>query len=111
MTGRIAPSGRSVTSSIAPDCDDARRTFQVTHPFHPLCGREFELVTYRQNWGEDRVYFHDDQGQLRAFSASWTSLAADDPFVAVSDGRSAFRVADLLELTALMTSLQEIRDA
>jgi hypothetical protein len=83
----------------------------VTHPFHPLLGREFELVTYRHNWGEDRVYFHDDQGQLRALSASWTSLAAEDPFVAVSGGRSAFRVADLLDLTALTTQLREIRDA
>ena len=83
----------------------------MTHPFHPLCGREFELVTYRQNWGEDRVYFHDDQERLRAISASWTSLGADDPFVAVSDGRSAFRVAELLELAALVEQCQEIRDA
>jgi hypothetical protein len=28
----------------------------VTHPFHPLCGQDFEFVTYRQNWGEDRVH-------------------------------------------------------
>ena len=85
--------------------------FRMTHPFHPLCGQEFVLVTYRQNWGEDRVYFHDAQGRLRAIPASWTSLATDDFFVAVSAGRSAFRVADLLELTALTTQLREIRDA
>jgi len=24
----------------------------VTHPFHPLSGRDFEFVVYRQNWGE-----------------------------------------------------------
>ena len=71
----------------------------------------FDLVTYRQNWGEDRVYFHDDQGQLRAVSASWTSLAASDPFVAVSDGRSTFRVVDLLELTVMVEQAQEVRDA
>ena len=79
----------------------------MTHPFHPLCGREFELVTYRQNWGEDRVYFHDDQGQLRALSAGWTSLGADDPFVVISAGRSAFRTVDLLELAGLLRGLQE----
>lgn len=83
----------------------------MTHPFHPLCGREFELVTYRQNWGEDCVYFHDDQGQLRALSAGWTSIGAVDPFVAVSCGRSAFRTADLSELVALIAGLQEIGDA
>jgi hypothetical protein len=83
----------------------------VTHPFHALCGREFELVTYRQNWGEDCVYFHDDQGQLRALSASWTSIGATDPFVAISGGRSAFRTADLLELARLIEATEEIRDA
>jgi hypothetical protein len=79
----------------------------VTHPFHPLCGCEFDLVTYRHNWGEDRVYFHDDQGQLRAISATWTSLEPDDPFVTVSVGRAAFRTADLVELAGLLQELQE----
>ena len=81
----------------------------MTHPFHPLRGREFELVTYRQNWGEDRVYFHDDQGQLRSLSAGWTSLGADDPFVVMSRGRSSFRTVDLLELVTLIENLQEAR--
>ena len=78
----------------------------MTHPFHPLRGREFNLVTYRRNWGEDRVYFHDDQGRLRALSADWTSLGLGDPFVVVSTGRAAFRTADLLELVALLDGLQ-----
>jgi hypothetical protein len=81
----------------------------VTHPFHPLCGRELDLVTYRQNWGEDRVYFHDDQGQLRALTVGWTSLGADDPFVVVSANRAAFRTADLLKLVTLVDHLQEGR--
>ena len=25
----------------------------MTHPFHPLYGRDFEFVAHRQNWGED----------------------------------------------------------
>lgn len=80
----------------------------MTHAFHPLRGREFELVTYRQNWGEDRVYFHDDLGQLRALPAAWTSLGVEVPFVTIAAGRSAFRTADLLELVGL---LQELREA
>jgi putative transposase len=36
----------------------------VTHPFHPLFGRQFEFVARRRNWGEDRVYFHDESGEL-----------------------------------------------
>lgn len=78
----------------------------MTHPFHPLCGREFDLVTYRQNWGEDRAYFHDDQGQLRSLPADWTSIGLDDPFVVVSAGRAVFRTTDLLELMALLDALQ-----
>jgi len=41
----------------------------VTHPFHPLSGRDFEVVAYRQNWGEDRVCLHDENGQLFSLSA------------------------------------------
>jgi hypothetical protein len=33
--------------------------------------------------------------------ASWTNLAALDPFVALAAGRSLFRVADLLALARL----------
>ena len=66
-------------------------------------------MTYRQNWGEDRVYFHDDQGQLRSLSAGWTSLGTDDPFVVMSFGRSPFRTVDLLELVALIENSQEAR--
>src|SRR5262245_55148078 len=32
-----------------------QETFVVTHPFHPLFQRKFELVMYRPCWGEDRV--------------------------------------------------------
>jgi len=82
----------------------------VTHPFHTLCGRDFELVTFRQNWGEDRVYFYDDNERLRAISASWTSIGPADPFVVISGGRSSFRTADLLALVALIEQSQEGRD-
>jgi Family of unknown function (DUF5372) len=64
-------------------------------------------VTYRHNWGENRVYFHDDEGQLVSIPAAWTSVFSPDPFVVISAGRSAFRVQDLLELAQLFARLQE----
>ena len=73
-------------------------TFEVTHPFHPLSGKIFELVTFRRNWGDERVYYQDETGSLHSLPLAWTSLAAEDPFVSLSAGRSAFRVVDLLEL-------------
>lgn len=71
----------------------------MTHPFHPLFGKRYDLVTYRYNWGENRVYFHDKNRGLISIPASWTDIKAKDPFVKVSSGRSYFRLIDLLELT------------
>jgi hypothetical protein len=85
-----------------------QQRFRVTHPFHPWFGREFTLVTYRLNWGEERVYFHDDAGRLVAIPARWTSVFSADPFVVVSAGQSPFRFAQLRELARL---IQQIRPA
>jgi len=79
----------------------------VTHPFHPLKGRTFTLVTYRNNWGEDRVYFHDDRGNLTVLPASWTSVAPKDPFREVAAGRCLLRFVDLMELLALARQIRE----
>jgi uncharacterized protein DUF5372 len=83
------------------------RTFVVTHPFHPLKGREFALVTYRHNWGEDRVYFHDDGRNLASLPASWTSVAPQDPFREFAAGRCLLRFVDLIELLALARQIAE----
>jgi hypothetical protein len=66
----------------------------VTHVFHPLCGRELALVDQYLAWGEDRVCFHDDKGELRYLPTAWTSLASPDPFAQASAGRSHFRIED-----------------
>jgi hypothetical protein len=76
--------------------------FEVTHPFHPLFGEVFALVDRRRTWGEDRAFYHDEAGKLCRINAQWTSLAAGDAFVLTSAGRSSLRVADLLQLVALI---------
>ena len=76
--------------------------FKITHPFHPLVGREFTIITYRQNWGEDRVFFHDDQGKFTNIPTQWTSLFPGDPLV---NTESFFRVPDLLELAQVLRKL------
>jgi len=75
-----------------------RRTFRVTHPFHPLLGREFEPVETITVAGVGWVYYTADDGALRTMRQAWTSFAAEDPFVRVAAGRSAFRLSDLLAL-------------
>ena len=79
----------------------------MTHPFHPLAGREYALVNYTFCWGEARVYYYDDAGHLSSLPARWTSVGPADPFVEISAGRSAFRVADLLELSELLDRIRK----
>jgi hypothetical protein len=69
-----------------------------------LFQQEFELISYRNNWGEDRVWFQDSNGRLHSLPTGWTDAAAIDPSIAVAAGRSLFRVADLLELTKWIDS-------
>ena len=91
--------------SIAPPARGEAQTFRVTHPFHPLRGREFQLVDCRQTWGEDRVYFYDDSGQLARLPLQWTDVVPDDPTVEVGAGRAHFRYHDLCRLVDLLTRL------
>jgi hypothetical protein len=64
-------------------------------------------VTYRHNWGEHRVYFYDDQSQLKILPADWTDIFPADPFVVVSAGRSLFRLQDLRELAHLLRGMKK----
>ena len=68
------------------------------------------LVTWRHNWGDERVYYQDEAGGLHSVPAAWTSLAPVDPFVRLSAGRSAFRVTDLLELARLLAALTQSQE-
>ena len=72
-------------------------------------GQEHALVSWRRNWGEDRVYFHDESGRLISIPAAWTSVIGPDPFVAISKGRALFRVEDLERLRSLLVGLEEER--
>jgi len=84
---------------------------RVTHPFHPLSGRDFEFVACRQNWGEDRVHLHDENGQLFSLPAAWTDVAAADPFVVVAAGRCPFTTDGLLALADLAGRFRARRGA
>jgi Family of unknown function (DUF5372) len=83
----------------------------VTHPFHPLSGREFEFVKRRRDWRADHVYVRGDAGELRPLPVAWTDLAAADPFVVAAAGRSLLRTDDLLELAELVARLTAPRGA
>jgi len=64
-------------------------------------------VDRRTAWGEERVYFRDDAGELKRMPAQWTSLGAADAFVSISAGRSSLRMQDLLQMVALVERLRD----
>jgi hypothetical protein len=82
----------------------------VTHRFHPWVGREFVFVAVRQTWGEDRVFFFDEEGTQRSLPTRWTDAGEPDAFVTLAGGRSAFRVEDLLVLVELVDGLRAAGD-
>jgi hypothetical protein len=88
---------------------DEGQTVRVAHPFHPLFGQTFTLLSCSFNWGQHRVDLQDEQGNQSTLPASWTDVVPPDPFVVIAAGRSAFRVVDLVALAALVDCLQ--RDA
>ncbi len=88
--------------STAPDPDDRYRRVRVTRRLHPLSGRDFEFVVHRRNWGEDRVYCRDQDGELFSLPAALTDAAPADPFVVVAAGRCPFTADGLLAVADLI---------
>ena len=84
--------------------------FRITHPFHPLRGTEYELVTRKLTWGEDRVFYYDQAGALKSFLSNVTDVTSEDAFGHVSAGRSAFRVDDLQELRRHLDRSSRLRE-
>jgi hypothetical protein len=80
---------------------------RVTHPFHPLSGRQLVCVDERYNRYGRRLLLRVDEDQVCSVPPQWTDVVAPDPEVALGGGRSLFRVADLLELADLVSRLVE----
>lgn len=79
---------------------------RVTHPFHPLSGRELPWVEERMSaTHERRVQYHDERGHLQSMPSSWTSLGEEDVVVQVGAGRAHLRLADLLRLCELLARI------
>jgi len=70
-----------------------------------LFGEQFKPVGYWRRDGERRVYFYNADRRLVSIPQAFTSLAAPDPFLVLSAGRSHFRVEDLLELSHLIKTI------
>jgi hypothetical protein len=82
---------------------------RITHPFHPLCGQSFEVVSRSAHWGEDRVIYRASNGTLPTIAAAFTDAELPDVFRRIAAGRAAFRTADLIALGALFQQIAKRR--
>ncbi len=78
---------------------------RVTHPFHPLNGQRLQYAGARYNRYGKRLLLTADDGTVWSVPPQWTDTVALDSEVAMGQGRSFFRVVDLLELTNLVEHL------
>jgi len=79
---------------------DGEHCFTITHPFHPLCGQTFHLLSQHFAWGEERVFFADPQThQVRSLP---------DPFLFVAAGKTVLRFSDLQQLAQLLRRKQTL---
>jgi len=79
---------------------------RITHPFHPLSGRQLRRVGESANWAGRRVVCADDGGAVYAVPIEWTDVAVPGAEYAHSAGRAYFLVADLVALAGLVARVR-----
>ena len=83
----------------------AARLVRVTHPFHPLSGRQLLCVGERYNRYGMTLLLETEDGAVCTVRPQWTDVVAPDPEIVLGGQRALFRVADLLELARLVDRL------
>jgi len=69
--------------------------------------QEFEELGRTSRWGDERVWFRTDSGDIRTIPLRFTSLAPPDPYRQWGGGRSWHRAAELRELRRLIDALRD----
>jgi hypothetical protein len=57
--------------TIVPHDKGAEKHFHVTHPFHLLFGRDFEVVQHRNHWGKERLL---EVSRLAGNATDWAPI-------------------------------------
>ncbi len=82
---------------------------RVTHPFHPLSGRELVCIAKRYNRYGMRLLLQVDDETVCSVPPQWTDLMPPEPELVMGERRALFRVADLLELARVVDRLRGAR--
>ena len=80
---------------------------RITHPFHPLSGKQLACVGERWNPYGRRLLLQAGDATICSVLPQWTDLAAPEPEIVLGKHRALFRVADLLELAQLVDRLRQ----
>jgi hypothetical protein len=83
----------------------AKRLVRITHPFHPLSGKQLACVGERYNRYGKRLLLQVDDATVRSVPPQWTDVVDPDPEIVIGEHRALFRMADLLELARLIDQL------
>jgi hypothetical protein len=98
---------RQPRKSTASQQDFKNKIFRIIHPFHPYRDIDFKILNIRRLPYECRVFFLNRHGRKSSVPIDWTDIGQKDPFVAVSAGRSLFRVEDLLGLIRFIEEIEQ----
>jgi hypothetical protein len=77
----------------------------VTHPSHPLCGQQVEIIRVRRGPDPDLIIRHLD-GYHGAIAASWTTYASTADAVACEQP-ALLDLEGLCQLARVIEQLQE----
>ena len=91
-----------LTAAVTTD----EQQFRITHPFHPLQGQAPLCVASKQWAGERQFIVRRPDGSLCLVPASWTDFLPPDPYLMIGQGRSHFRVEDLVALADLLRGIE-----
>jgi transposase InsO family protein len=81
--------------------------FRITHPFHPLRDQTLICVASKQRVaGERQFMIRGADGSLCLVPANWTDFLPPDPYLLIGEGRSYFRVEDLVALADILRRIE-----
>ena len=65
------------------------------------------MIERKNIWGEDRLLYINENGEMCLIPTCWTDVAEPDIFITISEGRSSFRFDDLQELSKILKREKE----
>jgi hypothetical protein len=83
------------------------RLVRITHPFHPLSGRQLVCVGERYNRYGPRLLLRVDEERVCSVPRQWTDVVAPDLEIVIGEGRALLRVSELVGLAELVARLAE----